>query len=446
MVGDVSDEKAKALLRTKLTSIRNSTLAVYAHLTPAQMQVAQLPTVNPPLWELGHIAWFQEYWCLRVRNQETPPPSRYPHFDDWYNSSIIPHAARWALSHPSREAILQQMRDTLDATLDALDQADDFTAAGAAAGPYSGSYFFELVALHEAMHAEAFLMTLHTLGLPAPLRHDISSGSEPRVSIPLRDVEFSGGTFLIGTPRGTTSRFVFDNEKWGHPARVEAFAMANQCVTNEEFAAFVDDGGYDARQWWSEPGWAWRASANASRPSHWRKYGAAWLVRRNDGWHALHAGQPVMHVNLHEAEAWCAWAKRRLPSEAEWEFAATAAGVESATYPWGDDAKPLDHCVIGGRTDRPGAASAVDPTTATREPMLHMIGNVWEWTGTPFQPYPGFAPDPYADYSAPWFGGHYVLRGGSFMTSPWLIHSRFRNFYTPDRCDMFAGFRTCALD
>ena len=439
----VSDERVKALLRAKLTSIRNFTLALYAHLTPAQMQVAQLPTVNPPLWELGHIAWFQEYWCLRVRNQDTLPPSRYPHFDDEYNSSVIAHSARWALAHPSRDVILEQMRDILDDTLNALDRPDDLSMAGA--GPYSGNYFFELAALHETMHAEAFSMTLQTLGLPAPPGREAASGEKAREQIPARDVGFPGGTFLSGTSRGMTSRFVFDNEKWGHPVRVEPFAIANQCVTNGEFAAFVDDSGYDTRQWWDEPGWAWRESATARHPLHWRRDGAAWYVRGNDRWQALADRVPVMHVNLHEARAWCAWAKRRLPTEAEWEYAATRGG-DFADYPWGDDAGPLDRCALDGRTDHPVAADTADRAMASRSPLLHMIGNVWEWTDTPFEPYPGFAPDPYVDYSAPWFGDHFVLRGGSFVTSRWLIHSRFRNFYKPERRDAFAGFRTCAPD
>jgi iron(II)-dependent oxidoreductase len=255
-----------------------------------------------------------------------------------------------------------------------------------------------------------------------------------------RDIEFDGGEFLMGTAPGA-ARFVFDNEKWAHPVRVAPFAIANRCVSNAEFARFVDAGGYDRREWWTEGGWAWRAGANAAHPVYWRRDGAQWRVRRNDRWTPLDDAQSVMHVNLHEAEAWCAWAQRRLPSEAEWEFAARAGGGP-ATYPWGDDAALLDGCTLGYRTDGPAAAGIAAPELG---PLAHLIGNVWEWTVTRFEPYPGFSPDPYADYSAPWFGNHTVLRGGSFATAPWLVHNRFRNFYMPHRCDVFAGFRTCAI-
>ena len=389
--------------------------------------------VNPPLWELGHIAWFQEYWCRRLPDgmSGARAPSRYAHFDDWYNSSDIAHAPRWALPHPGRKTILQHLRETLDDTQHALQQADP-----------SRHYFFELALLHEAMHAEAFLMTLQTLALPFPRSPDLAwdePAAHADTNIALRDVEFAGGEFLMGTAPGTR-RFVFDNEKWARPRRVQPFAIASHCVSNVEYMQFVDDQGYSRRELWTSSGWDWRTTANATHPLYWRREDTRWTARKNDTWEALDPDLPMIHVNLHEAEAWCAWAKRRLPSEAEWEFAATAGGT--AQFPWGDGATLLRECAIGARSDRP-APSARAP--AQPGPLAHMIGNVWEWTSTPFEPYPAFAPDPYADYSAPWFGNHTVVRGGSFVTSPWLIHGRFRNFYMPHRCDVFAGFRTCAI-
>jgi len=284
---------AKADLRAKLVAVRNYTVAIYAHLTPAQLQVPQLRTVNPPLWELAHIAWFQEFWCRRTRAGGAMLPSRYPHFDDWYNSSVIPHAARWQLPHPPREAILRQMAETLDDTLLALEQADE-----------AAHYFFELAALHEAMHAEALRMTLQTLGLPAPPQ--ASFGANDRASrssaeIAARDVDFAGGTFLMGTLPGT-SRFVFDNEKWAHPVQVRPFAIANRCVSNEDFARFVDESGYARRELWSESGWTWRSAANAR--------GA---VRRNrtapSGVTARGVGRPSRQLNVSAASV-RSWASR----------------------------------------------------------------------------------------------------------------------------------------
>ncbi len=154
----------------------------------------------------------------------------------------------------------------------------------------------------------------------------------------------------------------------------------------------------------------------------------------------------MMHVNAHEAQAYCAFAGRRLPSEAQWEFAARSGLAPGADrFPWGDGiaapgAVNLDGN-YGGTVPAAALASADSPTG-----LRQMIGNVWEWTATAFEPYPQFSPDPYKEYSQPWFGDHRVLRGGCFATRSRLVHNRWRNFYTPDRNDIFAGFRTAAID
>jgi iron(II)-dependent oxidoreductase len=147
----------------------------------------------------------------------------------------------------------------------------------------------------------------------------------------------------------------------------------------------------------------------------------------------------MVHVNLHEAMAYCHWAGRRLPTEAEWEYAARNGADDR--YPWGDS-PPEDSASLDLRCSAPFADA--DDAMASRRGMRGMIGGVWEWTASRFEPYPGFAADPYRDYSEPWFHSHYVLRGGSFATRSRLVHNRFRNFYLPDRRDVFAGFRTCA--
>ena len=364
-------------LAMALRDARRRTLAIYSQVDLSRITLPCLPIVNPPLWELAHIAWFQEHWCLRydaardalVRGSMLKPA------DELFNSSTVPHDSRWSLPYPPVHAIHAYMEDSLDATLAAL-----------ARTPEAQRYFFALALLHEDMHGEALMMTLQTMAWPLPGAVDCAPRA--RIEGASRDVFFEGGEMEQGTRRDEPG-FVFDNEKWAHRVRLEPFAMADAPVTEGEYARFLE------------------RCPEARVPRHWRRDGDSWQVRDFSTWRGLDAGMPMMGVSLEDAQAYCAWAKRRLPTESEWEFAARS----------------------------PRASG-----------LRHMIGGVWEWTSTPFAPYPGFHADPYEDYSEPWFHSHYVLRGGSFATQRRLVHERFRNFYLPHREDVFAGFRTCALE
>jgi iron(II)-dependent oxidoreductase len=255
-----------------------------------------------------------------------------------------------------------------------------------------------------------------------------------------------GGAFPLGSPRG--GEFVFDNEKWQHEVELASFRIARAPVTQAEFAAFVEEGGYARRELWSEAGWSWRQRERAEAPSTWRRDERGWLRRAFDRWLPLEPHRPVLHVSWHEADAWCRWAGRRLPSEAEWERAATLEtdpGRRSKrTYPWGSAEPAPDRAWLdlrGSGCADVGALEQGDSALGCRQ----MLGNVWEWVGDDFLPYPGFSPDPYREYSQPWFGTHKVLRGGSFATRSRLIRSSYRNFFTPERRDVLAGFRTAEL-
>lgn len=305
----------------------------------------KLAIVNPPRWEVGHVGWFQEFWCLRGGSEAGA--SILPNADALYNSATVPHDSRWTLPLPSFADTLAYRDEVLDRVVDNLGRGE--------------SYFAELALRHELMHAEAFHYTRQTLGYPAADARSPVSGTG--------DAEYSGGLFRLGAKPG--EGFAFDNEKWSHPLVLEPFRMARRPVTYGEYRKF------------REP-----------------LYCKDGKVRRFERWIPIPDDEPVRHVSWHDANAYCAWAGRRLPSEAQWEFAALA-GLEN-------------------------------------------VGQVWEWTSSTFLPYPGFVRDPYKEYSEPWFGTHKVLRGSSFATPPGVAHARFRNFYTPERADMFVGFRTCA--
>jgi iron(II)-dependent oxidoreductase len=417
-----------ARLCADLKEARERSLALFDGLTEEQRSVPLLPIVNPPRWEIGHVAWFQEHWTLRRLGRQKPQRADG---DALYDSSNVGHDSRWELPLPSSDGTRNYLQRILERVLERL-------ATTAMNG--EEEYFHRLVLFHEDMHAEAMLYTRQTLGYsrPAWVRPEVPAGG------PLEgDVEVPGGTFLLGATRDVP--FVFDNEKWSHPVAVDPFRIARAPVTQAQFAAFVEEGGYRRDEFWSPEGLAWRSRADARHPVHWSPgTGGRWMRRRYDRAVALEEHLPVIHVNWHEAQAYCRWADRRLPTEAEWECAASLepSGLERA-FPWGEARPDPSRAHLDLATDGclpVDACASGDSAWGCRQ----MIGNVWEWTASDFLPYPGFAADPYRDYSAPWFGTHKVLRGGCFATRARLLRNTWRNFYMPDRRDVFAGFRTCA--
>jgi iron(II)-dependent oxidoreductase len=421
-------------LRDILRDARSRTLALVVDLDAEQLIGPRLDIVNPLLWEIGHLAWFHEHFALCPLERRN---SLLPNADAFYNSSLVPHDERWTLPLPSLNGTIDYMRGVQDAMLARLE--------GEIASEEE-SFLYQLVALHEDMHSEAFIYARQTLGYPAPKFAQSEAVQETETGALAGDVDIPGGEFLLGASPG--SAFAFDNEKWAHRVAVAPFRMARAPVTNTEFAAFVEDGGYARREFWDEEGWRWRRTAAAEHPVYWRREEKDWSVRQFDQWKKLPPYQPVMHVNWHEANAWCRWAGRRLPSEAEWEYAAAAEPADGGNdrkriYPWSDTLggareANLDAAVLG--CVDVAAHGAGDTIWGCRQ----MIGNVWEWTASAFQPYPGFSPDVYAEYSQPWFGSRKVLRGGAWATRNRLIKNTYRNFFPPDRRDIFAGFRTVA--
>jgi iron(II)-dependent oxidoreductase len=310
-------------------------------------------------------------------------------------------------------------------------------------------YFYELSIRHEDMHVEALAYTRQTLGYARPdgLGHPANHNAGPWPG----DASVSGGRWRLGSTGA--DGFIFDNEKWAHEVGIAPFRIAKAPVTNAEFAAFVRAGGYRNRQFWSAAGWAWREGTGAERPVYWLETdGGYGTWRRYQEVEPLAPHAPVMFVNWYEAEAWCRWAKRRLPTEAEWEAAALGEAAANGScladskrrWPWGEAAPSSEHANLGFAFDGPldvAACAAGDSAFGCRQ----MIGNVWEWTASDFVPLPGFAADPYEDYSRPWFNTRKVLRGGSWATSARIARPGYRNFFTPERNDVIAGFRTCAL-
>jgi len=428
-------ELSSSRLVELLTEARARTLELVADLTDSELRGPLLDIVNPPLWEIGHVAWFQEKWALRHWGKRAPLQKEG---DVLYDSAAVAHDTRWELPLPSRAETLRFMQSVLDDVCEQLTRDEP--------GP-GGTYFHLLALFHETMHAEALAYTRQTHAYRAPRIPGGRSG--PDAAPWPGDVDVTGGTFLLGAAPDTS--FVFDNEKWAHPVDVPPFAIARAPVTNAEFRGFVEDRGYRRPELWTADGWSWRESAGDEHPVYWLRDGTGWLRRVFDQWAPLEPHLPVIHVNAFEAEAYCLWAGRRLPTEAEWELAASAEptaegrhlGGRRRRFSWGDAAPTPDRANLDWRALGVIPVNAL-PAGDSAFGCRQMIGNVWEWTATAFAPYPGFVADPYKEYSEPWFYDHRVLRGGCWATRSDLIRNTWRNFYQPHRRDVWAGFRTCA--
>jgi iron(II)-dependent oxidoreductase len=390
-------------LAAALQASRADTLATFAvyerHLSGLKVPLAA--ELNPPLWELGHIGWFQDFWLQRFDARSQGPradpdsPRRAatrPEADALYNSSLVPHDSRWQLPLPdadhTRADLAAQLQANLALLADVDPQAPDLD---------DRLYFHRLVLLHEDMHHEAALYMAQALGLPIG-----DARWQPRtLPAPTPALAIEPGPWRLGREPG--QGFAFDTELAAHTVALGATEIDAQAVRWAEFLPFVEAGGYQQARWWSAAGWAWRSAQQATAPRYLRLADGTWQQGRHGQWQALNPALAACHLTAHEAQAWCRWAGRRLPTEAEWERA------------------------------------------ACRQPEGFAWGDVWEWTASAFAPYPGFVAHPYRDYSAPWFDGRPVLRGASFMTQPRLRHPRYRNYFPAHRNDVPAGFRSCAV-
>ncbi len=376
-------------LRHALITQRDYTLAICADLPQALWEPRNFPfdvTINPPLWEITHLAWFQELFALRwraddVTGSRTPPCLDVA--DQLFDSGRIAHGTRWNLTYPSKHICLDYMRRVHANVIEALEKSGVENRDG-----------FQLVLVHEDMHAEALAMMLVQLGLPLPMvvPRRVTLASQ---QFSPREIGVAGGLVTMGAcANGNARSFRFDNEKPGQIERVAPFSIDARVVSAAEFAEFVTSSGYRDEPLWSEDGRAWREDSQ-------RKVHPHTCLDQPDDFAA-------MHVSFFAAEAYCRWKNRRLPTEAEWEHVATSS-----------------------------------------DEFFASTGHVWEWTASMFAPYPGFEAERYREYSEPWFYSHgvlhRVLKGGSFVTHPRLKYPQYRNFYTPERSDMFCGFRTCAV-
>ena len=427
----------RAVIAELLTEARERTLLLVDGLSDEDLHRQHDPLMSPILWDLGHIAHFEELWLT----QNLDGPIEFSEMPGIYNPFEHPRATRASLPLPA----LDEMRDRLAAIRDKVLARLERTEFDDRNPVLAEGYVYHMVLQHEYQHNETILQTLQLkLGEPYHPRKRIPIPQVVSESADLDGmVEVPAGDYTIGTNDHITA---YDNERPRHPVNMSAFRIDRRPVTNGDFLEFMRNSGYDDPRHWTAEGLAWLSDTRCGAPKYWSLDGDQWVVRTMDRTLPVDPRKPVCHVSHHEADAFARWAGKRLPTETEWEIAAAwSSGRGALTYPWGTDQATSRDANIDQLSFDTSPVGAY-PRNVSPLGCYGMIGDVWEWTSSDFAGYPGFESFPYSEYSEAFFGTEYkVLRGGSWATRPGAIRNSFRNWDYPIRRQIFSGFR-CASD
>jgi iron(II)-dependent oxidoreductase len=424
----------KELAAKELEAVRARSLGLLDPVPEPDLIRQHSPLMSPLVWDLAHVGNYEEIWLLRTI---AGLPSKNPQLDDIYDA--FKHArkerTRLKLLDPKQSrSYISDIRGMVLDTLETieLDPVNPLLADG---------YVYGMVIQHEHQHDETMLATLQLRKGEYPR---VEQPQPPGGSIPVKEVLVKGGLFPMGTD---VEPWAYDNERPAHMVDVPSFWIDTAPVSNARYVEFIEAGGYDERRWWSDQGWNWRHEQGLAHPQFWIGQAGGWYRNRFGRNEPLPLDEPVQHICFYEAEAYASWAGKRLPTEAEWEKAASwdpLAGTKRR-YPWGDDPPRPDLANLEQRLFRPAPIGAY-PGGVSPYGCHQMVGDVWEWTSSDFTAYPGFVYFPYKEYSDVFYDKDYkVLRGGSWATHPMAIRTTFRNWDYPIRRQIFSGFR-CASD
>ncbi|HEX8845240.1 MAG TPA: ergothioneine biosynthesis protein EgtB [Pyrinomonadaceae bacterium] len=431
MANELAEEIAGRMMRT-----RRETRALF-DLARAKESLRESPGFGfrPIIWHLAHIGVFEAYWLLQKLSQEPAPDERYERIFDPIKTPR--EDSRNLPTRAEMEHYLSGVRSRVLKNLSKIkfDESDPLLR---------DAYVFRLVLEHEEQHQETLLYLLQLLD-PEKKRRPVETNAPPadtNIESARGMATVEGGEFLLGA---IGDSFAYDNERPTHTVQVPAFKIDRLPVTNEEYARFIEEGGYLRREWWSDEGWEWRERENWRHPLYWMQLPQGWGVKGMFEEGPLPQHHPVTGVSWYEAEAYARFCGKRLPTEAEWEKAASWDAGRKRRFAWGDAPPSIKLCNfdIGFWGTTPVGSF---PDGASAYGCLDMTGNAWEWTSDAFRGFPNFKAFPYPEYSEVWFDeDHRVLKGGSWATRSSVSRISFRNFFRRHFRIAFAGIR-CATD
>ena len=432
-IDDLGTDRLREHVATQLERSRARSVALTDAVDEHDLVRQHSKLMSPLVWDFAHIGNQEELWLVRDVGGREPVRAD---IDELYDAFKHSRSSRPELPLLSPAEARQYVGEVRNKVFDVLE-----TARFEGRKLLDGGFAFGMIVQHEQQHDETMLAT-HQLRVGAPVLD--APPPPPGRPLPVQEVLVPGGHFTMGT---STEAWALDNERPAHQAHTAPFFIDTAPVTNAQYAAFIDSGGYADQRWWSEAGWAHVQHAKLVAPRFWERVGSEWYRDRFGVVAPVVPDEPVVHVSFFEAEAYATWAGKRLPTEVEWEKAARfdPATGRSRRYPWGDEEPTEKHANLGQRHLQPAPVGAY-PAGASPLGVHQLIGDVWEWTSSDFHGYTGFEVFPYAEYSQVFFGPEYkVLRGGSFGADPAAVRSTFRNWDYPIRRQIFAGFR-CARD
>ncbi len=429
---EITNEKEQIINREKLVeylvSVRDYTEKLCSPLFPEDYVVQTMEDVSPPKWHLGHTTWFFERVILQEfdKNFKHYDERFYFLFNSYYDSfgERVKRSNRGNLSRPPIEEVYNYRKDVTGRMIHLLQNIEE--------EHYEQIVYLTILGIHhEQQHQELFVTDIKNILATNPIRpaYDKNALGDIRSQhLDLNFVDIPGGVYTIGAE---DDPFAYDNEYPRHKVIINDFRIANRPVTCGEYIKFIDDGGYKEPNYWLSDGWAAVEERGWEHPLYWEKGDDdGWKIMTMSGLRPLDLNEPVTHVSYYEAAAFARWAGKRLPTEAEWEIAATKFTNGGISGKFLDDA--VMHPVL--RID----------SKATNNRMLHsMLGNVWEWTGSAYLPYPGYeqSRDALGEYNGKFMANQMVLRGGSCATPESHIRPSYRNFFHCDKRWQFTGIR-----